>query len=358
MWRWVRFRALLASLILGAVFTLPAAASSSSPANAVPGTVNYVEGQASIGNQALNTKSVGVQLEPGQALHTENGKAEVLLAPGMFLRLGDNTSANMISPDLTDTQLAVNVGEALVEVDEIYPQNDVRITENGVSTRLLKNGLYDFDANHDQVRVFSGKAAVVDGDQTVTVKAGHELTLNSSGKLKAKGFDKDEYAKNDDLYRWSSLRSDYLAEANINTAGTYVMNGWYGPGWWGAGWYWSPWSNAFTFIPADGFLYSPFGWGFYSPLWVYRAPIHGYGNSYHSFQGFTPEPLRHGGLVRPAPAYGPGYHGGAVRSFHPITSGGFHGLPAMHGSGGFHAGLMGGFGGGGFHGAGVGSFHR
>ena len=154
------------------------------------------------------------------------------------------------------------------------------------------------------------------------------------------------------------MRSDYLAEANVNTARTYVVDGWYGPGWWGAGWYWSPWSAGFTFIPSAGFLYSPFGWGFYSPLWVYRAPLYGYGNYYHPFQAFQPAPIRQGGLVRAAPAYGPGYHGGAVRSFQPFAGGGFHGAPAMHASGGFHAGLMGGFHGGGFQGAGVGSFHR
>src|SRR5215475_5744633 len=93
MWRLGKFRVILASLILGGGLTFPAWASSSPPGNAVPGTLNYVEGQASIGNEALNTKSVGAaELEPGQTLATENGRAEVLLTPGIFLRLGDNSS--------------------------------------------------------------------------------------------------------------------------------------------------------------------------------------------------------------------------------------------------------------------------
>jgi hypothetical protein len=50
-----------------------------------------------IGNQILNAKSVGsVDLEPGQSLSTETGKAEVLLIPGVFLRLGDDSSVKMI----------------------------------------------------------------------------------------------------------------------------------------------------------------------------------------------------------------------------------------------------------------------
>jgi len=73
-------------------------------------------------------------------------------------------------------------------------------------------------------------------------------------------FDRKSYEE-DDLYRWSSLRSAYLAEANVDAAGIYATNGWgpWGPGWWGADWYWDPWFNAFTFIPGDGIFYSPFG---------------------------------------------------------------------------------------------------
>src|SRR5580765_5156081 len=58
-----------------------------------PGSLNYVEGQVSIGAQAMNDQDVGsAKLEPGQLVATEQGKAEILLTPGAFLRLGDNTS--------------------------------------------------------------------------------------------------------------------------------------------------------------------------------------------------------------------------------------------------------------------------
>ncbi|HUK46383.1 MAG TPA: FecR domain-containing protein [Terriglobales bacterium] len=352
----------LASFVLTAALIVPAWGINSDTTTAMPGTVNYVEGQASIGQETLNAKSVGsADLQAGQTLTTENGKAEILLTPGVYFRLGNDSSARMIAPDLTNTELQLNQGEAMVEVDEIHPQNDIRVREDGVSTRLLKTGLYDFDATNEQVRVFNGKASVLEGDKKITVKGGHELALNTTGKLKAKSFDKKEYAQNDDLYRWSSLRSDYLAQANVSTAQTYVADGWYGPGWFGAGWYWSPWFDSFTFIPSAGYFYNPFGWGFYSPLWVYAAPWYGYGNYYHHFATWRPEPAYRGGGVRagarPGPVYGPGYRGGAVHSF-GYGMHGFHGGthtgfgPSMHaarGFGGFHAG---GFHGGGFHGGG------
>src|SRR5581483_2889599 len=347
------FMGFLASFVLTAALTVPAWSVNTDTHIAMPGTVNYVEGQASIGNETLNSASIGkAELQAGQALSTENGKAEILLTPGVYLRLGNDSSAQMIAPDLTNTQLQLDKGKAMVEVDQIHPENDIRIREDGVNTRLLKTGLYAFDADQSQVRVFDGKASVLEGDKKVTVNGGHELALNAA-KLKPISFDKKQYAENDDLYRWSSLRSDYLSEANVNTAQTYIVDGWYGPGWFGGGWYWSPWFSTYTFVPAAGYFYNRFGWGFYSPLWVYAAPWYDFGHYHHAFATFRPTPL-HGERViagaRPGAVHGPGFHGGAVRSFgsrtqafHGGVHGGFTPMHAAHGFGGFHAG--------GFHGA-------
>jgi len=316
MWGSTRNR-LLAGLFAAAL-CVPAWAARSELRTATPGTLNYVEGQASVADQQLDSESIGsVEVPSGKSLTTQQGKAEILLTPGVFLRLGDNSSAKMVSPSLTNTDLALTKGEAMVEVDEIHPANNIHIEEDGANVRLQKTGLYDFDADHQQLRVLDGKATVLAGDRKATVKGGHELALTTEGKLKSTSFDKKEFAQSDDLYRWSSLRSAYLADANQNTARVYVADGWYGPGWLGSGWYWSPWYGAYTFLPANGLLYSPFGWGYYSPLWVYRAPLGGY--YYHSFAYFHPYPV-----VRPGPVFGPGFRGGAVRAFHPVPEGELH----------------------------------
>ena len=327
-----RFQA-LASLLLAAVLSAPAWGANTDTKAAIPGTLNYVEGQASIGDQPLQSNDIGsAQLQAGQTLSTGNGKAEVLLTPGVFLRLGSNSSVQMISPNLATTEVAVDQGSAMLEVSQIYPQNDIRINENGATARIQKTGLYAFDATQGQIRVFDGKAEVLDGDRHVTVKGGHEVTLNETtenGKLKARGFDKQQY-EDSDLYRFSSLRSSYLAEANVSSARVYVANGWYGPGWIGAGWYWNPWFSTYTFIPADGFLFSPFGWGFYSPLFAYRAPVfvggfHHFGVGYHA-------PV----VVGRRGAFGHAIGRPAFRAPRPAPA--FHGGPNMRPSGGFHGG--------------------
>lgn len=317
MMRLARWKAALGSLVfLAAVLSVPAWSATTDKHTAVPGTLNYVEGQAAIGDQKLDSKAVGsVELQAGQSLETHKGKVEILLTPGVFLRVGDDSSVKMMSPSLTNTELALNRGEAMLEVDQIHPENDIRIRQMGANTRVLKTGLYAFDANSKDIRVFDGKASVRTGDREVTVKAGHELALAIVGKLKARSFDKKEVAQGDDLYRWSSLRSQYLSQENMETARMYVVNGWYGPGWFGPGWYWNPWFGGFTFLPADGFFYDPFGWGFFSPLVIYRIPVT-VGHVAHHFDG-----------SRPAPAIGRGFHEHAVRTFNSPHMSGFRENP-------------------------------
>ena len=348
----------LLGFFLAAILSAPAWADITSAKTAVPGTLNYVEGQVSMGDQALNSKSIGTtELQPGQSLVTEKGKVEVLLTPGVFLRIGNNSSVKMISPSLTDTEIEVDRGHAMVEVAEIHPENSLRVDEEGTATQLLKTGLYDFNRNQREMRVFDGKALVESGREHVDVKSGREITLASNDLSRARKFDKKSYEEGD-LFRWSSLRSGYLAEANVDAAGMYAQNGWGGPGWWGADWYWDPWFDAFTFIPGDGIFYSPFGWGFYSPWWVFQAPFFGYGYGYggygrgygHYYHHFSTDARNWG--------YGSHYVGG--RNY---AHGIYHG-PGSTGSG-FHSGPMmgstgrgfGRFGGGGFHGGGGGGFH-
>jgi hypothetical protein len=292
---------------------------------AVIGSINYVEGEASIEGQPLSPQSVGsVALQGGQVLTTQSGRVEILLTPGVFFRVDHNSAVKMVSPDLADTKVELQSGRAMVEVANISKDNNIRIEMDDTSTQLLKKGLYDFDASQNQVRVFKGKAALyAPGHKKVGIGDEQEVTLNTGGKLKTKSFDKRQYA--DSLYRWSGLRSGYLAEEDADAAAYYV-NG--GPGWFGAGWYWDPWFDGWTFIPATGVFYSPFGWGFYSPFAVWGSPFF-YGGGWWG-GGWYGHP------------YGHPHHFGDV---HPPYGHGFE--PR----GGFHGG---GFGGGGFHGGGGG----
>ena len=284
----------------------------------LPGTLNYVEGTAQIGSQSLSSQSVGTTtLQTDQTISTGVGRAEVLLTPGVFLRLDQNASVKMISPSLTHTQVGLDKGRVAVEVEEIHKQNDIEVLVGGATAQLLKNGLYEFDADNGNVRVFEGKATIHEQDRSINLKGGRELGLKSDNPFKAQKFDKKQAG--DDFYSWSSLRSQYEAEANVDAA---VLV----PGGYGSGWFWDPYYSAYTFIPGNGIFYSPFGYGFYSPYY-FGIPYRFYGRGYygHDFYGHTHYGYGHGGEIHgPAVHPGSGFHGG---------SGGFHG-----GGGGLHGG--------------------
>ena len=264
------------------------------PPPARPGSINYIEGQAAIGPNTLSAASIGtVELGKDQTLTTQTGKAEILLTPGVLLRLADNSSVKMVSPELANTEVEVVKGRDLIEAIDIRKENNIRVDQNGAATRLLKNGLYDFDADHSQVRVFKGEAEVRAGNQTVKLRDRRMVAITTGGPLKAQGFESRQYE--DDFYRWSGLRSGFLSEASVDAARMYIGPGpgWYTPGWIGFGWYWDPWFGVYTFLPADGIFWSPFGWGFYSPIFIYRSPYF-YGPHYpHAFGEFH-GPYGHG----------------------------------------------------------------
>jgi hypothetical protein len=376
-----RLKVLLLSLATLSAAALGQAANpaSQNPANAHPanpGTLNYTEGHAAIQGRSLSANAVGrTTLAAGQTLSTTTGKAEVLLTPGIFLRVGDNSAVEMVSPSLTHTEVRLTQGRANVEVDQIYPQNVILVDMPNGQTQLLKRGLYTFDAANSTVRVFDGKADVYPGSnlgtdvKPIDVKGDRELALNGE-PAKPHRFDKSD-AKGD-LYKWSSLRSEYLGEANEDIAPEYADAESFNPGW-----YWAGGPYGYTYLPGgDGLLYSSFGYGFYSPFYGglgfgglgfgglgfgglgyggYGYGGYGGGYGYGGYGGgLYGRTIYHGGTVWRGGEAGGGVNhgpifrgpvGGATGGFRGGTAGGFHGGGGV--AGGFHGG-----GGGGFHGGG------
>jgi len=323
---WRRTIATIAIAGIG-MFGIPAfgadAPNPAAPAEpARPGTVNYIEGAAFVDGQPVNDRNVGnIALNPGDELTTGNGKAEILLTPGIFLRVDDQSAVKMISPDLAQTQVELEKGRAAVEVDQIFPQNMIQIIDGGVTTQLMKTGYYEFDANQPEALVFDGRAEVqLANGKWETVKGHHELALVADGPHK-KTVDFNSHPSHDDLYNWSRLRSQYLAEANNQIAGEYAYESGFNPGW-----YWDPYMWDYTYLGWNPF-YSPFGWGFYPWGGLYGG--YGfYGGGFYGHRGFYGGHGHYGGH---------GFRGahGAPGGFH---GGGFRGGAGFHGGGGFHGG--------------------
>ncbi len=284
--------------------------------------VNYVEGQASLVNQAggddLQTRMAGtVALGAGEGVSTGNGRVEIQLTPSVVLRLGQNSRVKMVSPSLIHTVVLVERGRAEIEVDQLYEQNDIRIAMGGEGgqTQLLKPGLYEFDADAQIVRVFSGKAAVsatANATRSIEVKGGHLLALNGDS-MKAQGFNKRD--STDDLTSWSDLRSEYAGQENaglVQSGGGSGYGSGFGSGYgygngfdsggygFGGGGYGFG-AGGYPWFPGTGF-YGPYGLGLYSSF--YGGP---FGYSGFGYPGYGFGLLGGGGYGFGGLGYGGGY---------------------------------------------------
>jgi FecR protein len=276
---WHTSSKVLAGLFLAAMYAMPQGYTVS----ARPGAVNYIEGHASLNGTEISQKTLGKTfLNANDTLSTDLGKAEVLLTPGVFLRIGENSQIRMVSPSLTNTQVEVMKGEAMVEVADLLKDNNIEILDRGGSMRIEKTGLYRVTADDPPTAsVIEGKAELSFGDRKIDLGKGRETVI--AANLKAEKFNAK---KEDDLYAWSNVRSEYDAGASYASARSATVNSYnnntYG-GWagypagfgygFGPGWYYNGLWNSWAWMPANGYFFSPFGWGFYSPSYIAYAPI-------------------------------------------------------------------------------------
>lgn len=262
------------------------------------GTIHYKEGQVEVDGQPVDqdaSKGQFGEVKDGQTLTVKDGQAEILLTPGVFLRVAENSSIKMLSTKLSDTRIEFQSGSAMVEVGELLQDNAITMKYQDSEISLSKRGLYRFDSNPAELRVYDGEAKVTSPalESAMMVHKGHELDFGE--KLEAKAFDTKD---TDAFYNWNARRDQYIAEANIYAAksardsgygytsgygsgsgyptncntglfGSFTSNVNCGLGYgYGNGfgsWMYNPYFGMFTYMPFDGMFYSPFGYPFFSP---------------------------------------------------------------------------------------------
>ena len=116
-----------------------AALAQSAVISARSGLIHYVEGQVYVDDQLVETKfGIFPEVKENQQLRTEEGRAEVLLTPGVFLRLGENSSFRMITNRLIDTRLEFLAGAAVVEAEDIAKDNSVTVAYGDATVHPTK----------------------------------------------------------------------------------------------------------------------------------------------------------------------------------------------------------------------------
>lgn len=272
------------------------------------GLIHHLEGKADIdGTPVRIDKSKFATVKDGGVFTTEDGNAEVLLAPGIFMRMTGNSSIKMVSGLLTDTRIELLKGSALVEVLEMGKENRVRLNIGNSVSNIVKPGLYSFDASNGSVRVFDGKLEVTADDRTVELGKGREVFVGQT--LTASKF---PTKLTNSLYDWSKTRSAMIAYANIAAARSVRDNGYSLRN---SLWAYYPAYGMVTYLPRSGYLRSPFGWGWYSPgsVWQYYAGNQGYSGGGNGGGGYSASSGSWGGWNGRSAGSG-GYSGGGSYS--------------------------------------------
>jgi hypothetical protein len=273
--------------------------------SAQSGTIHYVEGKVLLDGQPVEAKFANFpQIKEKSVLSTKEGRVEVLLTPGVFLRVGENSELRMISTRLVETRLELLSGMAVLEVADLslYDVPDtapISVRVGNAAVSVAKKGIYHFNADAPELRVFDGQLEAIVDDERIEVKEGRLLALNGVGTPV-----KFDSKTGDALLRWSRRRAEYVSLASISAAKSVRDSG---GSWRTGGWRYSPYFGLFTFIPARGVYMSPFGFQFWSPYEVYRI--------------YEPRPVYFGG-ADPRMNRSPGY------SINSPSRGGYSGTVA------------------------------
>jgi hypothetical protein len=268
----------VAAFVLASVLALPSAYGQS-VISARSGLVNYFEGVVFLDGQPLARKSgTFARMHDGSSLSTEYGRAEVLLTPDTYLRIGEQSTIRMISDNIADTRVELLAGSSILDSAKAPEGQFVSIVYKDSTVRITKPGHYRIDADPPQLRVYEGIAEVTgvgitNNGKPLRIQASQLLPLDGSTVVKRFTEGSDSL-----LDLWSAERGDLIASNMVNsqTITDPLLDS--GPG-----------------VPAD--LASYIG---YVPL-ASMAPL-GTGSDGLAYGPFSPYTPLYAGVFRPFPS--------------------------------------------------------
>jgi hypothetical protein len=166
--------------LLAAVIALALTASAQSVISTHSGVIYFFEGAVFLGDQPLESHQGTFPCVPQSAeLRTADGRAEVLLTPGVFLRMGQRSAIRMIANDLADTQVELRTGSAIVDSGEPNSGTSVTLIYKDWRVRSPQKSAYRIDTDPPRLSVREGEVNVFAGseEEPITVAPGMSLPL-------------------------------------------------------------------------------------------------------------------------------------------------------------------------------------
>lgn len=182
------------------------------------GVVHFFEGSVYLGDQPLESHPGKFATVPkGAELRTAKGRAEVLLTPGAFLRLGEGSAIRMVDNDLSHTRVELLSGSAIVDLDEPSSGTLLTLLYKHWSVSIRKQGVYRIDCEPPRLWVLQGEAEVSTDSHDIPVSVGTGMYMPFAAVLlPERAID----SPRDALSTWSegrhqSISTDNAIAANI-----------------------------------------------------------------------------------------------------------------------------------------------
>lgn len=257
--------------------TLSSAAGDKWVITAKAGGVNHVQGSVNITRQDAKSGLLlkGDAVEVGDRVSTgADGRAEILLNPGSYLRVAESSTFQFETTQLEDLEILVTRGSVMLEV---FAANDFKVAVTTPKNRydLVESGVYRVDVAADgnaRIEVWKGKAEVGDA-----VLKGGKTASSLDGQVAVAKFDRDD---RDDFETWSKDRAKELAKGTNalrdRTLRTSLMRSFLGGRWnmydsFGL-WVYDASFGRYCFLPFGYGWSSPYGYGFQANIGWYGLP--------------------------------------------------------------------------------------
>lgn len=184
------------------------------------GVVYFFTGSVYLGGERLEQKFGRFpDIGEGGELRTEQGRAEVLLTPGVMLRVAENSSIRMLLNKLSDTRVELLQGSAILEAND--ESNDSRkgtsvtLVHKNWELRIPREGVCRIDSTPAQVRVYKGEVEVWAAGESAKVTVKEDESLPLAAVLVT---ERTTAQEGDSFKSWAMNRSQIIATDNATAA--------------------------------------------------------------------------------------------------------------------------------------------
>src|SRR5690349_2678791 len=188
--------------------------------SAKAGGINAITGQASMhgkGETDWQQLMITDDLQAGDRVRTAgDGRVEILLNPGSYLRVGGNSEVELSDNNLSNLEVRLLRGTAIVEATGVDGVDlNISISTPHTKLAIVRQGLYRLNVvPEDATELIVRKGRVILSDDSHTkVKGGNKVVFSATAISVAKLTKEEKKAtEKQDVDAWSKQRADTLAK--------------------------------------------------------------------------------------------------------------------------------------------------